>query len=150
MSRTRPSAYHFTDRWWLDAPYDAVFDVLADLEHYPQWWSAVRRIEAIDRDTAEARLRSRLPYTLQCTLRRSVQDRDRGLLEVELGGDLVGFARWSLAGWARGTTATYEQHVRVTATAMRLLGPVAHRLFRLNHHWMMQDGLAGLRRWLSD
>lgn len=141
--------YHFRARWHLDAPYDEVFDVLADLEHYPQWWPAVRKIVPVDEETAGAYLRSRLPYTLVCTLTRETQDREHGALEVRLAGDLHGYARWVLFDAAGQTTGVYEQRVTARRASMRFLAPAAGPLFRLNHRWMMQDGLDGLRRRLA-
>ncbi|MGH3423784.1 MAG: SRPBCC family protein [Nocardioidaceae bacterium] len=145
----RPVDYQFRTSWHLHAPRDTVFELLADVEHYPQWWPAVRRIEGVDEHTARASLRARLPYTLVCTLTRVAQDPDRGVLEVRLEGDLVGFARWTVTGTATGTSALYEQQVTTTTRAMRVLAPVARPLFRLNHRWMMRDGYAGLRRRLE-
>lgn len=142
------TGYVFATRWQVDAPFDTVATVLADLEHYPTWWPAVRRVEPVDASTATVHLRARLPYTLVCTVTRDVEDRERGFLAVLLEGDLEGYASWTLSRTGARTVADYRQDVQTTGTLMRLASPVAHPLFRLNHRWMMQDGLAGLRRHL--
>lgn len=138
------TSYYFTALWRVDTPVDAVFDALADLEHYPQWWPEVREVVGIDEDTARARIRSWLPYTLQCTLFRRIEDRRSGRLVAEIAGDLEGWSSWTIT--TNGTTviADYEQRVTTMVGWMNALSLAGRPLFAVNHRLMMKSGHRGL------
>ncbi len=68
---------------------------------------------AVHGDTATARIRSLLPYTLTVRL-TLVEHRVEGpacILEAALTGDLEGRARWTLTRRGHRTRAVYEQDV---------------------------------------
>lgn len=143
MDVPRPFAFHH--RWWLDAPPEAVREVLVDLEHYPDWWPQVVAVASLGPDDARVLCRSVLPYTLDLVLH--AVGRDLPELEVAVGGDLQGWVRWRLTAEDGGTVLDAEQLVTVhgpLAPLASLLRPVA----RWNHGRMMRGGLAGLRRHL--
>ena len=120
--------------------------MLADLEHYPEWWSQVLAVAKIDDDTARVLCRSVLPYTLDLVL--GAVHREPTLLETTIAGDLSGSVCWRLAPVSGGTRLDYEQDVDVTGVlrlAARPLGPV----LRWNHDRMMAGCRAGLRDRLS-
>lgn len=123
-----------------------LFGVLADVARYPDWWPQVRSVRQVDESTAWVVCRSLLPYRLVLRLTRSVEDPDRGVLEVDIDGALRGRARWTLTGHGAGTHVGYEQEVRtatlVLTAGSRLLRPV----LVANHAWMMRGGRRGLLR----
>ncbi|MBT2403332.1 MULTISPECIES: SRPBCC family protein [unclassified Streptomyces] len=144
----RWSRYRFRSVWDLDAPPALVYAALEQVEEYPSWWRQVRRVEPVDERTGTAYIRSVLPYEIRVTATERLRDPGRGLLEVALGGDLYGWARWTVRprGGPGGdhTRALYEQEVEVRHPLMRRLSPPARPVFRLNHALMMRAGRRGL------
>ena len=140
--------YEFVSHWDLEAPYDQVFDVLADIGSYGRWWKEVRDVIPVDEYSVRAQIRSRLPYTLHYTLTRGEEDRRAGRLVAQIAGDIEGEARWTLTKRGDVTHVRYEQHVTTRVRAMRWLAPVARPAFRLNHRSMMRSGRSGLVRYL--
>ncbi|MEU8758369.1 SRPBCC family protein [Streptomyces sp. NPDC048659] len=137
--------YRFRSVWCLAAPPDTVYAVLERAEEYPRWWPQVREVVPRDERSGTARFRSLLPYDLVVTAEARRRDPGARVLEVALGGDLVGWARWTLlADGAAGTRAVYEQEVEVRAPLMRALAVPARPLFRANHALMMRGGRRGL------
>lgn len=139
--------YRFHSVWDLDAPPDAVYAVLARAEEYPMWWPQVREVISVGDDMGSARFRSFLPYELRIRARIRRQDPIARVLEVDLRGDLEGWARWTVVARGAGSgsaRAVYEQEVEVRRALMRWLAPLARPLFRANHAAMMRAGRRGL------
>ncbi|KQX47956.1 MULTISPECIES: SRPBCC family protein [unclassified Streptomyces] len=136
--------YSFRSVWRLPAPPEAVYAVLERAEEYPSWWPQVREVVPVDDATGTARFRSLLPYDLVVTARALRRDPAAGVLEIGLGGDLVGWARWTLAPEGTGTRVVYEQEVEVRARLLRALAVPGRPVFRANHAWMMRGGRRGL------
>ncbi|MFE0644989.1 SRPBCC family protein [Streptomyces sp. NPDC058877] len=136
--------YRFRCVWRLPAPPDAVYAVLERVEEYPRWWPQVREVVPLDDTTGAARFRSVLPYDLLVTARALRRDPVTRVLEVGLGGDLEGWARWTLAPEGGGTRALYEQEVEVRARLLRVLAVPGRLPFRANHALMMRAGRRGL------
>jgi hypothetical protein len=143
------SRYRFRSAWHVDVDEPTLFDVLADIASYPQWWRQVRSVERIDDDSAYVVCRSVLPYDLRLRAARTREEREAGSLEVRLTGDLDGWSRWTLRADGTGTALVYEQEVIVHSRLLRWAGMVGRPLLRLNHAWMMHSGRVGLRRWVA-
>ena len=141
--------YEFRSDWVLAAPFDDVYTVLEDLGTYTSWWPEIRHIEQVDDDSCRITARSRLPYDLVFVTTRSRQDRDAGVLEARLDGDLRGFSRWTLRTSGTATLAVFEEEVEAMKPLLRTLAPVARPAFRFNHWLMMRHGRAGLRARLA-
>ena len=136
------STWSFRDSWTLAAPRRAVFEVLVDLERYPEWWPQVLAVARVSQDRARVLCRSRLPYTLDLWVHAVHRRED--LLETRLAGDLDGWARWRLTQVAGVTELLFEQEVVI---ARRSLAPASYLLggvLRWNHDAMMAGCLAGL------
>ncbi|MFI6061866.1 SRPBCC family protein [Streptomyces sp. NPDC051286] len=138
------SRYRFVSIWEVSAPPDAVYGILERAAEYPQWWPQVREVTTVDDTTGTVRIRSALPYDLVMTVRASRRDPAAGILEVTLGGDLDGWARWTVTAHGTGSRATYEQEVEVRRRIMRLLAVPGRAVFRANHALMMRAGRRGL------
>lgn len=134
--------FRFTDAWQVPAPVDRVAAVLTDLEHYPRWWPQVRAVARLGPDTAWVRCRSALPYTLDLVL--DAVSRTPPVVEVALGGDLTGFARFTLTAVDGGTRLDFAQEVLVDG-ALALASYVGRPVLVWNHRRMM----AGCRRGLA-
>lgn len=140
--------YRFRDTWLVPGSAERAFEVLADLGAYPRWWPPVREVRRIDEDRAFVRIQASLPYTLRLRLDRRVQDREAGLLEVGIAGDLEGFARWRIEPRDGGALLRYEQEVVTRKRSLNVLAPVARWAFIANHAAMMRSGRRGLRAYL--
>ncbi|MFJ8044321.1 SRPBCC family protein [Kitasatospora sp. NPDC096147] len=142
--------YHLVSSWPLPAAAPArVYAALRDVGHYPDWWPQVRSVRRLDDRSGELLIRSVLPYSLLLTAREQLQDEAAGILAAELGGDLVGWSRWTVRPKGTGTRAVFEERVRPAKPLMRRLAPVARPLFLANHAAMMRSGLRGLRAHLA-
>jgi hypothetical protein len=126
-----------------------VYAALSDIEGYQRWWPQIREIQQIDADTGRVRIRSVLPYTLDLVLRRSVQDEARGILRVEIDGDLQGWCAWQLTAEESGTRVDFSQEVEVTVTVLQRAPFAVRPLLRGNHAYMMRAGERGLLNHLA-
>ncbi len=143
------SLYRFRSVWSLPVGRDAVYDVLADVGAYPQWWPQVRTVERIDDVTAALVCRSWLPYDLRFRASAVREDREAGILEATLAGDLEGWSRWTLISHPAGTSLRYEQQVITRAGPLQRLALIARPALTLNHTVMMRDCRRGLERRLG-
>jgi hypothetical protein len=141
--------YSFAHRWRLQADPEQVYDVLVDVEHYPEWWPEVRAVVSLGEDHALVLCRSRLPLSLWLELRPEVRDREGGELRVSLAGDLEGWSTFTLRRDGDYTDVGYEQRVEVAKPALRLLHPWARPFFRANHGAMMESARTSLTRELA-
>lgn len=141
--------YRFLSRWHVEAERDLVFDALADLPSYPVWWPQVRTVDPVDERNATVVARSLLPYALRFTLTRETEDRETGVLQVAIGGDLVGWARLQLHAGHRSCMLLYEQRVTVTRRLLRVTAPLARPVLRWNHELMMRAGERGLAAYVQ-
>jgi hypothetical protein len=135
--------YSFDHRWTVAAPAARVHEVLADLEHYPDWWPQIRAVAKIDDDNARVICRSALPYTIDLLL--TAIRREPLELETTLSGDLQGTARWLLQPDGERTQLVYLQDVVVTDRLLGLLSVALRRPLAWNHDKMMagcREGLA--------
>jgi uncharacterized protein YndB with AHSA1/START domain len=142
-------AYRFDHLWNLRAPREQVYAALADVERYDRWWPQIREIHRIDADSGRARIRSLLPYTLDLVLVLAIQDEARGVLRVDVDGDLRGWCAWQLTAEETGTHARFSQEVEVTAPVLRRMPLALRPLLRGNHAHMMRSGEHGLRGYLA-
>ena len=142
------SSYVFRSEWRLAAPPERVYEVLADVERYPDWWPQVRRARRIDDVSGELTCRSLLPYDLTFVMRRVVEDPVRLVLRAELVGDLTGTSQWSLQPHGDGALAVFDEDVSVGSGALRAASRLLRPALRANHDLMMRAGERGLRRHL--
>jgi hypothetical protein len=141
--------YTFRTVWHLQAKDDVVFEVLAELESYPQWWPEVRGAERLNDTTSRVSVRSLLPYDLVFLSTQTRRDRMAGVLEASMRGDLGGFSRWTLTTMGTHCTAVFEEEVIAHKALLRRLAPVARPAFKANHQLMMRHGQSGLQTYLS-
>ncbi|SCK43637.1 SRPBCC family protein [Streptomyces sp. WMMB 322] len=149
----RRHRFAFRSVWRLRAAPEAVYAALERGGEYPLWWPQVREVRALDGTSGTARIRSVLPFDLLITGRARRHEPAAGVLEMEITGDVEGWARWTVAGGAAphsgGAVAVYEQQVEVRKRLLRRFAVPARPLFRANHALMMRAGRRGLERWLQ-
>ena len=143
------TAYRFDNVWNLHVPPERVYAALAGVENYDRWWPQIREIHRIDGGSGRVRIRSLLPLTLNLVLARSVEDEARGILKVDIGGDLQGWCAWQLIAEGTGTRARFSQEVEVTVPMLQRVPFAVRPLLRGNHEHMMRSGERGLRKYLT-
>lgn len=140
--------YVFIDEWDVDAPIEAVFNVLADVRTYPDWWTPVYlEVEADGPPTvgrvSRQHFKGRLPYHLRTTS-EIVRLEPPTEFEVKVEGDLSGRGIWTLTPGDRGVHIRFDWRVRADRPLLRLLTPLLRPLFRWNHTWAIQRAMRGL------
>jgi hypothetical protein len=148
-------SYAFATIWRLDAPIERVFDLIHDAERWPTWWPSVPGADPLPPDASgrsryRFTFRGRLPYFLRFDMVITLVQRPTAL-EGAASGELEGIGRWSLRPDGDGTVVRYDWTIRTTRRWMNLLAPLpfVDPIFRLNHHSVMRDGLAGAKRVLG-
>jgi hypothetical protein len=143
------SEYEFLSTWCLDAPLEAVWDLLDDPAGYPRWWKGVKSVDLVASggesgvgQVSHFAWRSVLPYTLSFDMRVSRVEPFR-LIEGHATGELEGIGVWRLFS-GPGTAVVYDWRVRTTATWMNRLGPLARPAFVWNHDLVMRQGAQGI------
>ena len=151
------ASYRFVTVWRLDAPIERVFAEIDAIENWPTWWPSVRRVERLEPGGADGTgavfrttFQGRLPYQLRFDARTTRRVPPTNLVGAATG-ELEGVGEWTLWEEGRGTAVRYVWAIRTTAAWMNLFAPLpfVDAIFRLNHHAVMRDGLAGLRRRLG-
>ena len=140
--------YRFSGTWTVPAAPEAVADLLIDLERYPSWWREIRAVASLGEDDALVVCRSWLPYSLDLHL--TAISRRLPVLQIDMDGDLVGTARWTLSPDPAGTRMVFDQQVRVTNRLLGLASYVARPLLVWNHDRMMRSCVSGLSGLLVD
>ncbi|MFC8364865.1 SRPBCC family protein [Streptomyces griseorubiginosus] len=136
--------YRFRSLWALPAKPAAVYDALERAEDYPRWWPQVREVRRLDDTSGLITIRATLPYDLVFTAREVRRDREAGVLEIAMEGDLEGWARWTLTADGEGTLARYDQVTEVNKPLLRRFAVLGRPVFLANHRLMMRAGRRGL------
>lgn len=149
------SRYNFVTTWLLTAPREAAWDVLADVESWPQWWPAVAAARELDpgdenRVGSRYRVRWRAPIGYAVEFDFTVDEVDEpGHMAGRSSGDLDGRGVWRLFEDDGLTTVTYEWEVATTKAWMNALGPLPRPLFRWSHDRVMAGGGEALKQRLG-
>jgi uncharacterized protein YndB with AHSA1/START domain len=141
--------YEFLTTWCIDAPIEAVFDLLHDSTGYPRWWKGVVAVEVLEQgdelgvgELARFTWRSVLPYSLSFDL-RVVQVQRPHLIAGHAFGELEGVGTWRLYE-GDGVAIVYDWRVRTTKRWMNAVGPLARPALAWNHDVVMRQGGKGL------
>lgn len=142
--------------WHFDATIAHVWALIEDVEGWPSWWRAVRKVEMLKAGGADGigtvrRLTwaTALPYTLTFDV-ELVRVEPGQLSEGRAFGELDGTGIWTLREEASGTHVRYDWRVDVTKAWMRLLAPLLRPVFAWNHNVVMRWGEEGARRRLAE
>jgi hypothetical protein len=147
--------YAFATIWRLDAPIDRVYELIHDARRWPSWWPSVLAVEPLSadldgRDRYRFTFKGRLPYLLRFDMVMTHEERPVALAGAATG-ELEGVGEWMLREDGPGTEVRYDWRIRTTRWWMNFFAPFpfVDAIFRLNHHAVMRDGLAGARRELG-
>jgi hypothetical protein len=143
--------FDFFDEWRLAAGSAAVWPVIRDVEHWPDWWPSVRSVIPVigrSADTWEFRFRTRLPYDMAFA---AELDRDDSAMvaEARVSGRVDGRGRCTATAIDGGTLVRFDWWVRPQLAWMRAVAPIARPAFSWNHRSLMSEGARGLVRRLD-
>ena len=143
-----PEPFRFDRRFELAATPDALWDVLARTDEYPQWWSWLRALEGGElREGAVAKclVRAPLPYTLRFDVEvQRVLPKE--LVETTVRGDLDGPARLELSPSAGGCSARLHWSLQLRDTFLRPLSFIARPAMVWAHDRVIEMGLRDFER----
>ena len=147
--------FEYVTEWRLDAPIDAVWDALVDVESWPRWWPQVRAVDTLHHGGANdlgtvRRLRwgSRLPYGFTLEV-ETTEVRATARLRGRASGDMAGTGLWELERDGAATVVRYTWQLELHTRWMRLAAPLMAPVFRWNHEGVMRSGGLGLARHLA-
>ncbi len=148
--------YSFREEWFVPAPTDEVWQVLADARLLPEWWRGVYlSAEPLDGyagprvgGRVRGRARGFLPYRLSFIIETTELTRP-SVVAVRIAGDLTGTWRATLHEEAGGTHVVLEERVSADKPLIRALSPVLKPLFAWNHRWTTPRGEQGLTAYLA-
>jgi len=142
--------------WRTEAPPDRVWEILADYERWPTWWTAIRSVELLDpgdRRGVGSRLRQswrgRIPVPIAFDLAMERIERPH-VLQGRASGALEGTCGWELVADGPGTGIRFVVDARMTRWWMRLPLPFASRVAAGEFRAVMEAGRQGLERHLGD
>jgi uncharacterized protein YndB with AHSA1/START domain len=137
--------YRFLHEWFVPSTPEQTYDVIGDLNAYPEWWRDVFLEVEGDPGPPTPGRRSRvkakgyLPYRLRWEAEIVEAERPRKI-RMRLGGDFDGGGEWRFEPVEGGTRAILDWRPVVNKPLVRFLTPVLRPLFASNHRWTMRRG----------
>jgi hypothetical protein len=148
--------FDLTTEWHLDAPVEAVWPILREVEGWPSWWPNVASVETIapaDADGLGARHRllwsTALPYRLAIGTEVVALEPLRRIV-VAASGELEGKGSWTFEAIGGACAVRYRWQVTPRKAWMRRLAPLFAPVFAWNHGKVMETGRLGLQQRLLD
>jgi uncharacterized protein YndB with AHSA1/START domain len=155
----REARYEYVSDWHLDAPVEAVWRSLVDVETWPTWWRFVRSVQTLRAGQRDGNAEglgairriawgSRLPYGFTLEVEAIESQRHRRLAGHATGG-LEGTGTWELQPEGSTTRVRYTWKLALSTRWMRMAAPLMAPVFRWNHEGVMHGGAVGLARHLG-
>jgi hypothetical protein len=146
------NAYHFVDRWRVQADIKEVADILEDAMSLPRWWGSVyfevKEIEPGGEHglgkLVSLQAGGWLPYTLRINFRTVESHYPHGF-SMDATGDLEGKGIWIFEQKGPVVELTYDWTIRANKPVIQKLSFLLKPIFRSNHNWTMQRGQESLR-----
>jgi hypothetical protein len=145
------TAFELVSYWRIAAPLDRVWAEIVDVDAWPSWWRAVRKVERLrDGDIegigAVRRITwaTALPYTITFDV-ESTRSEPMHRLEGRATGELNGVGVWTLTSDGDITTVRYDWRVDLGKAWMRAFAPILRPAFAWNHNVLMGWGKADLK-----
>ncbi|WP_439602530.1 SRPBCC family protein [Devosia sp.] len=145
------TAFELVSYWRIAAPLDRVWAEIVDVDAWPSWWRAVRKVERLrDGDIegigAVRRITwaTALPYTITFDV-ESTRSEPMYQLEGRATGELNGVGVWTLTSDGDITTVRYDWRVDLGKAWMRAFAPILRPAFAWNHNVLMGWGEADLK-----
>ena len=153
-------AYDWQTEWNIDAPLSTVYKALTTPEEQDKWWPSMRvhRVtplanipngRTIEYRVQQAQSVARLVPPFKITGVTADIEKERRL-RTQVTGDLVGILETLLFSRPDGgTRIVYHWYVRVHNPVLNALGFLFEPMFGASHDHVMEEGEAGLQRYLT-
>ncbi|PYS23708.1 MAG: polyketide cyclase [Acidobacteria bacterium] len=146
------NAYHFVDRWRVQADVKEVADILEDALALPRWWGSVyfdvKEVEPGVKHGIGKLISLRaggwLPYTLRINFRTVESNYPNGFA-MDATGDLEGHGVWTFEQDGEFVNVTYDWTIKANKPIIEKLSFLLKPIFRSNHNWTMRRGEESLR-----
>lgn len=155
--------YRFKTEYRFSGDFDALFERIANVVEWPNWWSSVVSVRPIKTfadplalgTVYEVVWRGFLPYQLKMTA-ELVAFEPKQSIKIVSRGDMIGQGHWQFVDLAPSEakstvhTATYLWEVNLDPA--KYASPIWQHfgwLLSLNHHYVMKQGAIGLSRALG-
>lgn len=144
--------YSFKNEYRINASPDIIWNILSDVESWPEIWKYFRAVELRGNDktlkqnmTIDCEVRAVLPYTFRFNT-EIVKIIPLKELEVISRGDLNGRGLWTLAQAGESTLSSFTWEVEPENKFIKILGvfPLGRSLLRYTHNLMMENGYRSL------
>jgi len=143
--------FELVSHWRIAAAPERVWPEIVDVDAWPSWWRAVRKVERLrDGDAGGVGALRRitwataLPYTITFDVEATRIEPMRQL-EGRATGELNGVGIWTLTPDGDDTAVRYDWRVDLGKPWMRVLAPILRPAFAWNHNVLMGWGEADLR-----
>ena len=147
--------YSFVTVWKLEAPLKTVWDVISNVEEFPNWWQDVVKIKILDQGDsqginvlAEQTWQGVLPYQISLVLRTTAVDYLKSI-KIEASGELEGTGKWTFTSEEGIVTVQYNWDVRTTKKVINVLALFLKPLLIWNHDEAMRRGALSLANKLN-
>ncbi len=141
--------YALVTIWHVDAPLAQVWDIIADVEHWSEWWTSIKRVHVTEPGGARG-VGRRMQITLRLPLHLSLSFKVRvtraeppNLLEFTLA-DGASADQFYLTGSGRGTLFRYDWTIWTTSRWLDWSMPLARPIIAWFHNAAMREGRRGL------
>ena len=144
--------YSFKNEYRINASPDIIWNILSDVESWPEIWKYFRVVELRGNDkilkqnmTIDCEVRAVLPYTFRFNT-EIVKIIPLKELEVISRGDLNGRGLWTLDQVGESTLSSFTWEVEPENKFIKVLGylPFGRSLLCFSHNIMMENGYRSL------
>lgn len=139
----------FDGSFWFPVGPGQLWDTLAELDRFPDWWSWLRDFHPegeglTDGTVLRGTVVPPVPYRLRLDITLGRCERPR-LLEAKVQGDLRGAARVALSPLREGTQVEVRWALDFASAPLRLASVVAYPVMRWGHDRVVDMAVSGFR-----
>ncbi len=127
---------------------EALWERMQAVEEYERWWPWLSGFSAaalVAGDTWHATVHPPLPYVLRFAILLEEVDAPRRV-EARVEGDIVGWARLSIAEVDGGSEARLESALSPRSRMLRAVAGVARPMVAFGHDWVLESGFRQFAR----
>jgi hypothetical protein len=142
--------YNFVTVWKIEALLLDVWNTIMDVESFPDWWPAVKKLEILDQgdengvnSLTKQTWQGVLPYRLSFVSKTTEINYLQSIVLVA-SGDLEGKGCWTFSQEDKIAIVRYDWQVKTTGMALGLLASIFKPLLAWNHDEIMRWGALGL------
>jgi len=144
--------YSFTNEYRINSSPDILWDIVSDVEAWPEIWKYFRTVQFRGSDkclkknvTIDCEVRAIIPYTFRfnAEIMKVIPYKE---LEIKSRGDLKGRGLWTLNHTGSSTMSSFTWEVEPDNRFIKMIEhlPVGSSLLRYSHNIIMENGYRSL------